>query len=77
MGNGSSTSWYRNCSCCGGGLVSLVPLPQLKKLRGVIKLGLLDAMALPLAMNAAMHDAHCAQGGASSNRANEQYLDEQ
>jgi hypothetical protein len=29
-------------------------LPQLKKLRGVTKLGLLDAMALPLAMNAAM-----------------------
>jgi hypothetical protein len=54
MGNDGSTSWYRNCSCGGGGSASLAPLPQLKKLRGVTKLGLLDAMALPLAMNAAM-----------------------
>jgi len=54
MGNGGSTSWYRNCSCGGGSAASLAPWPQLKKLRGVTKLGLLDAMALPLAMNAAM-----------------------
>jgi hypothetical protein len=57
MGNGSWTSWYWNFSCGGGGGDSAppAPLPQLKKLRGVTKLGLVEAMAaLPLAMNAAM-----------------------
>jgi len=56
MGNGSSTSWYWNFSCGGGGdSAPPAPFPQLKKLRGVTKLGLVEAMAaLPLAMNAAM-----------------------
>lgn len=57
MGNGSSTSsWYRNCSCGGGG-DSAPPagFPQLKKLRGVTKLGLrVEAMALLPAMNDVM-----------------------